>query len=252
MSGSFYSGGLTSPVGVADGGTGGTTQATARTGLGLGSASVEALTTDGTTTTGALGAADRRVLIPAHIPSGKALPPTPINGSMTTQLLTALRIYYIPIEFFRQDDFASVQCEVTTLSAGNAKMGLYAPDSSGYPAAKVWDSGSFSVGSTGVKNVTFAAGTWSDTSYQNGANFRAKGYSELMFLAIQTDTGVAPTLRAFPAAGRRLLWIDPAMGASPNVVEYIANSGSFGLPASASSLSNNANTAGIGVVPVKA
>lgn len=40
MSGSFFGGGLTSPVAVADGGTGGTTQATARAGLGIAGAAL--------------------------------------------------------------------------------------------------------------------------------------------------------------------------------------------------------------------
>lgn len=247
-----FAAGLTSPVAVADGGTGSTTASGARTNLGLGSAAVEALTTDGATVSGALGAADRRVPTPNRLPTGTGMPPSSVNGSLTTLTVSALRIYYVPVEFWLQDDYASLQIEVTTLSAGNAKLGVYAQGASdGRPDAKIWDSGSFSVGSAGVKNITFAAGTWSDTSYKNGNNFRAKGLGERLYLAFQTDTGVVPAVRAFPAAGRRLLWISSAMGASPNIVEVFTAAGTFGLPANAGSFSDNANVAGVLITPLK-
>lgn len=250
MSGSFYGGGggLTSPVAVADGGTGSTTAAAARTALGLGTAAVEALTTDGSTRTGVLGAADRRVLSPGSVGSGRGYWPGPINAG--TVALTALRVTYVPLPRMPLAEFASLQFEVTALSAGNARFGLYA-SSSGLAATKIWDSGSVSVGSTGVKNVALPAGTWSDTSYKNGNNFRVLMAWELIFVAIQSDTGVTPTLRGNAATSAEIASVDAAMGSSLGTTFWYEGLGSFGLPATAGSLSRG-TTAVPFIVPLEA
>jgi len=72
----------------------------------------------------------------------------------TTLALTADRLYAIP--FFCPQTFVMGQIDinVTTLSAGNARMGIYEDNGKCNPGKLLLDAGEVSTGSNGVKGIT--------------------------------------------------------------------------------------------------
>lgn len=223
--------------------------AAGRTTLGLGTAAVEALTTNGATVTGALGAADNRIVSSVGVGSGLGVFSDGLRpGNQTTVTATALRVSYQAFRRIYRSPMASIQMEVTTLSAGNFRIGVY-KQSAGLPGAKIWDSGNVSSGTTGVKNVAFSAGTWSDTSYKVGNNLVIP-QGEQVWFAFQTDTGVVPAFRAWSLADTTPAYMAATMGFGVVFGVYSAP-GSFGLPSSASGFTTM-GTAVAAILPLEA
>ncbi len=83
-----------------------------------------------------------------------------INPASTTALaLVANTLYAIPFEVKKLTRFTELSFVVTTLAAGNARVGIYTWVD-GKVGNLLYDAGTISVSSTGAKTVSFAAAQW--------------------------------------------------------------------------------------------
>jgi hypothetical protein len=101
--------------------------------------------------------------------SGKPYGPvTSFSGVFTTTAaVVAGRLYAVP--FWTGPDgitLTNLSIEVTTLSAGNARLGVYAADTDPpyFPAARLLDAGEVATGTTGIKTIDIT-----DTQYIGAA-----------------------------------------------------------------------------------
>lgn len=74
------------------------------------------------------------------------------GGSSGTVTVTAGRVYYIPVIIPTTRTVTDLVANVTTLAAGNLRMGLYT-DSGGVPSSLVYTAGTASTGTTGYKHI---------------------------------------------------------------------------------------------------
>jgi hypothetical protein len=82
---------------------------------------------------------------------------SPSNGTtMGTAALTTNRLRAIPFIVSKTTTIDQMAIRVTTLGAGNARIGIYADDGNNYPGALVVDAGSLSVAT--VQVVTYTGG----------------------------------------------------------------------------------------------
>lgn len=77
------------------------------------------------------------------------------GNSDTTLALSANRLYFLPIIISATQTFTRISINVTTLSAGNARLGIF-NDTSGAPSTLVLDAGTVSTTTTGLKEVTIS------------------------------------------------------------------------------------------------
>lgn len=137
-------------------------------------------------------------------------PPTTKN----TIAATANRVYASPILIPDRITVDELATEVTTLSAGNARVGIYADDD-GLPGAKLYESGDLDTGTTGVKTQTGVA-----TAVGPG----------IVWLAVQYSA--TPTVRAAASVLTQSLLGESAHfnpTVQTNHAVYVSP-GSFGLP----------------------
>ena len=116
------------------------------------------LIADSTQTTG-LGWAAPSQNQPGTVSGGAqnwSIPASVITALGSAQVLTANLVYYTPFVVFDPITLTSIAAEVTTLfAASNIRLGIYATTNAGQPTgAAVYDSGSLSSATTGVKSVT--------------------------------------------------------------------------------------------------
>ena len=160
-----------------------------------------ALTTDGSTLTGALGAADPRVpYLPATLATGLrryVFPDTP--SSTTTLALVAGTIYARGVEQDIKNDYDQISLEVTTLSTGSILVALY--ENNNGAVGSVIGYGTVSATSTGEKTLSFASFTQSIASYFVSNKLRLTR-GQRIWVAVQAEA--TPTLRAasFPPGWR--------------------------------------------------
>ncbi|MCC7304773.1 MAG: hypothetical protein IT558_00780 [Alphaproteobacteria bacterium] len=76
----------------------------------------------------------------------------PLGGTKT---VTANRLYYRPLIICASETFTRVGLRVNTLSAGNARIGLY-NFANGVPTTRVADFGTVDTGTTGLKEITIS------------------------------------------------------------------------------------------------
>lgn len=199
-------------VAVADGGTGASTAAAARTALG---------TNDATNiTTGTLVPAYGGTLaIERTLSTGSIGVPGVEFSTMTTQVQTANRTYYEQFEVRKACTLTELFTEVTGAGAGSSvtRLGVYAADNVGTPGALVVDAGTVACDSTGVKSITGLSVALAPGFYMKARN----------------STG-APTLRII-RGGSRLAGIDSGMGGTPMFSQRYVNAtiGAFPDPATA-------------------
>jgi len=79
-------------------------------------------------------------------------------GGLTTVAHTLNTLFGCPFFVPVITTYTSIVCEVTTLSAGNLRMGIYRDSTSapGTPGALVLDAGVVSTGTTGAKSITIS------------------------------------------------------------------------------------------------
>ena len=63
---------------------------------------------------------------------------------------------HIPIFVCRNWTYVGIGCEVSALAAGSARLGIYAVDGSGLPAALILDAGTVDTGSIGDKTIVIS------------------------------------------------------------------------------------------------
>lgn len=85
------------------------------------------------------------------------------QSGVTTVAIAANTLYAAPILIPRQLTFTSINMEVTTLSAGNLRLGIYkdkymasGATDGGYPDVLVLDAGTVNTGTTGGKAVSIS------------------------------------------------------------------------------------------------
>lgn len=81
--------------------------------------------------------------------------PVTIRPVTSVQVFNLNRIYAAPFVVSENDTFTRIGIEVTTLSAGNARLGIYNFDN-GIPTTLVADLGTVSTASTGEKEITIS------------------------------------------------------------------------------------------------
>lgn len=155
-------------VPVADGGTGQSTAAAAVGGL------IDACTEDTAPdatadfigTYDASGATGKKVSIAnvaSQVPSGPGVYPgrywggiSTNTGGSATLVMAANTIYANCIHVPRPLTFTRIGIEVTVLSAGNARLGLFTCGTDGAPGTLLLDAGTVSTGTTGIKEITIS------------------------------------------------------------------------------------------------
>jgi hypothetical protein len=197
------------PVPVSEGGTGGTSQATGRSGLGLGSAAVAALVTDGSTASGALGGADPRVDYATRIQkglmrgskrlSGAALFLWPGAASGGNVAYSADTSYYRPFMSLGGNLLASLRVDVTTAAAAGKRItiALYDSTSTGLPG-NVIAYITLTVGAIAAQSPAFSAWTIVDSTYFTSNQLDLKpGWSGWVGVAVEAAVSLrsmAPSL----------------------------------------------------------
>jgi hypothetical protein len=125
---------------------------------------------------------------------------------LTTLAITAGRLYAVPFLLSGTHQFIRIGIYVGTLSAGQARLGIYAnQDGDVYPGALILDAGFVDVGTTGLKEIVI--------SQQLSPG--------LYWLALVGNS--APTLRAVAVAGAMpILGLDNAFNITPGNGWYVA------------------------------
>ena len=75
---------------------------------------------------------------------------------LTTGAPTANVLRAMPFPKYRQRTLDRIAINVTTLTAGNARLGIYADDGNCYPGSRILDAGAVDTGTTGVKALTIS------------------------------------------------------------------------------------------------
>jgi hypothetical protein len=123
------------------------------------------------------------------------------NGTLSTGAPSANNLRALPFATGKVITLDRIGINVTTLSAGNVRLGIYADDGNGYPGSLVLDAGAQSTGTTGVKELTISQALAANTLY---------------WLAILGDA--APTIRTIPIAQcLPFLGLDSAYGTALGV-----------------------------------
>lgn len=87
--------------------------------------------------------------------SGRYQTPPVTTAALNTLTIVANRLYLVPFSVGRTTTFDRIAIEVTTLSAGNARLGIYGPFTGSFASIPlVTDAGTVSTGTTGVKTIT--------------------------------------------------------------------------------------------------
>lgn len=89
----------------------------------------------------------------------------PAPGALTTVAPTINVLRAVPFWTGRAIALDRIAINVTSLTAGNMRLGIYADDGNGYPGALVADLGAVDVGTTGVKEITISRALNANTLY---------------------------------------------------------------------------------------
>lgn len=152
--------------------------------------------------------------------------PNAVNGSNTSSSASAaLTLYASPFVQETANEWDQIAAEPAVLAAGGLfKLQIFA-DAGGTLGGLIWDSGDLSSATTGFRSIAFSAGTWADTSYQNGNNLRIKP-GQTVFLALLTNSTTA-TFRWIAAAAARPLRHSGTIGANQIFTKFVATYPSY-------------------------
>jgi hypothetical protein len=78
------------------------------------------------------------------------------HKAITPVAMTANLLHAIPFFCPQRKTFTKIGFQVTTLTAGNARLGIYKSGSNGGPTTLILDAGAISTGTTGVKEITIS------------------------------------------------------------------------------------------------
>lgn len=131
----------------------------------------------------------------------------PVTGTaLTTGAPTANTLRAIPFPLSETVVLDRIAINVTTLLAGQARLGIYEDNGNMYPGARVLDAGTVDSGSAGVKAITI------NQTLQGG---------KLYWLVIVGNA--APTIRTFAVASMLpLLGFDNTLGTAPGLFYSVA------------------------------
>jgi hypothetical protein len=140
---------------------------------------------------------------------------SPSTGTaLTATAIVANTLYAMPFVVPKSITLDRISIRVTSLSSGNARLGIYADGGNIYPGSLVLDAGIVSTGSTGVKTITISQAL-------------TPGMYWLVLVGSST-----PTIRCFAIAGMiPMLGLDNGMGTAPGLYYSVAFSYAA-LPAS--------------------
>ena len=119
--------------------------------------------------------------------------------ALTTVAMAANYLYGFPFIVPIVQTFDRIAIRVSTLSAGNCRLGIYISNGNAYPTALILDAGEVDTGSTGVKEINI------NQTLQPG----------LYWLAIVVNA--TPTVIALAAGSQIVLGIDSSLTGSPYV-----------------------------------
>ena len=180
-------------------------------------------------------------ITPARLPQGRYYAPqiAAAGGNNTRNMVVGtLNASFCPQ--VSADTYSAIAIHVTTAAAAGKKLRLavYTNDTNGFPGALIWYSADTVCDTTlGVYSLTFASGTWVDTTYKTGNNLTVP-FGSAVWMASESD-GV-PTVRGTLAANCFPICFPAATFATGNNYMTVANtfgSGSpnpFGTPTEAS------------------
>jgi hypothetical protein len=126
--------------------------------------------------------------------------------ALTTGAVTANRLYAFPFICPKQITLDRIAINVTTLLAGNARLGIYNDSGNCYPGSLILDAGAVSTGTIGIKSLTISQSL-------------TAGLKWLVLVA-----SAAVTLRSFAITGLKpiLGWDNTLPAAVPGVGYYVS------------------------------
>jgi hypothetical protein len=139
----------------------------------------------------------------------------------STVALTANRLYGLPFFLPISMRFDRIAINVTTLAAGNARLGIYADGGAVAPVKLILDAGTVSTGTTGVKEITITQALsgklhWLAIVSDAGATIRGGAAGSLFAGFFGTDSTLPTTwdsyvYRAFTYAALPDPWGTPTI-----------------------------------------
>jgi hypothetical protein len=123
------------------------------------------------------------------------------NAALSTGAPTANVLRAVPFIVPYNTTLDRIAINVTTLTAGNQRLGIFSDDGNCHPGARLLDAGVVTTGTTGVKSITIS---------------QAVAAGTLLWLVSVGDA--APTVRSLPVTGAMdILGMDNTLGTAGGI-----------------------------------